>query len=1036
MKKIISAVLTAAVLMSVMTSAAYAGNAGYFRSEISEIESLIQNCRDKGISTDYEDVCLATMQRFAGYIEDDEAAGYNSSLIAYDKQAMLDMYNETKSNLNAYLSGMKEPLNANLADMRDLSNDGFTLFEKGKPVYSIGYGHFNTAMEDVENFRGFGANNIQLECGPSKVQPIENDNLASWMFVKEISSGTCSEEITSSSVTEGKSSLKISVQDSKGRIYQNLFLERGYDYKLSFDIRGSKGLSVKVHWGDYVVPVDYSGNWRSIAIDINKKNVSNHLPFYISAEGSGTLFIDNIKACKKNESDSYIINGGFEDELYSENISLILKTLAKASDSNVGVSVLLSPHLFPKNLTGENIYSDSPEFIQYIVDAPVPKGIIEDYLRYFIPIISKYSSVTNICLSNEPLYDTRYSPNFYNPKFRDYLAEKYGTIAKINSLYGTSYSDFSDTQMPTIKTPNHINMSEPLAYDWVLFNRSIFADWHKWMADIIKEYTDIPLNTKMGNYMGWYTTNEWLATAGTDAELYSEFLDWSGNDAAAYIDDEGSLIRKLMWYDYLRSVTNKPVYNSEDHIIEDRNFEFSEHQTKNLVNDLWQGAIHGRAMSTIWVWERSYSTKDAYSGSILIRPDCVWQAGKTGLDLSRLSEYIKAINADKRKTAIYYSSTSAIYDNEYLGKIESVYKNLLTLGEKVDFVTENTLGKLSEYDTVIAYGTGYASNDVLKAFYEYEKSGKKVICQKNDFGKNEYAKSTDGSRITSNATIAYESNLRKVLSDGIERRLIVVDNQTGTESHNIEYEYSVNENRVVLNMTGMTYGTNNDVSVYLDGKKLVVGTELIKNVPYEEKITVNGLEPVMLSFDIRKNTEAPGQVKQIKVTADGMLSWKNSGEYTYSTLIYDEASNSLIAESEENKVMLPKFGTYRLRAKSFAGMFSNPMYVTYADGNIFEVGLSDISYRNGKAHACVDVKNTTADKVYGATKVVVLDAAGKEIASACVEGLYNGNGRKSFSVDLVCEGAADSISATVMSTRVAGIKYSESYTAKISELVQ
>ena len=51
-------------------------------------------------------------------------------------------------------------------------------------------------------------------------------------------------------------------------------------------------------------------------------------------------------------------------------------------------------------------------------------------------------------------------------------------------------------------------------------------------------------------------------------------------------------------------------------------------------------------------------------------------------------------------------------------------------------------------------------------------------------------------------------------------------------------------------------------------------------------------------------------------------------------------------------------------------------------------------------------------------------------------GLYNGNGRKSFSVDLVCEGVADSISATVMSTRVAGIKYSESYTAKISELVQ
>ena len=1035
MKKIISAVLTLAVLMPVMASAAYAGNTSYFNSEISEIESLIQNCRDSGISTDYEDVCLATMQRFAGYIEDDEAAGYNASLLAYDKQAMLDMYNETKTNLNAYLSGVKKPLYAEPASMKELSNNGFTLFESEKPVYSIGYGHFNTAMEDIENFRGFGANNIQFEGGPNKVQPIENDNLPSWTFVKEISAGTGSAEITSSSSTDGNSSLKMSIQGSKGRIYQNLFLENGYDYKISFDIRGSKGLSVNINYGDSRVPVDYSGNWRNITANINKNNVSNHLPFYISAEGSGTLFVDNVKVCKNNESDNYVINGSFEDKLYSENIAHILKALAKASDADVGVSVLLSPHLFPKNLTGENIYSDSPEFIQYIIDAPIPKDIIEEYLRYFIPIISKYSSVTNICVSNEPLYDTRYSPDFYNPKFRDYLKEKYGTTTKINSLYGTNYSDFNNIKMPTIQLPNHINVSEPLVYDWVLFNRSIFAGWHKWMADIIKEYTDIPINTKMQNYMGWYTTNEWVATAGTDAELYSGFLDWSGNDAAAYIDDEGSLVRKLMWYDYLRSVTNKPVYNSEDHIIEDRNFEFSERQTKNLVNDLWQGAIHGRAMSTIWVWERSYSAQDAYSGSILIRPDCVWQAGKTGLDLSRLSEYISAVNTDKHKTAIFYSNVSAIYDSEYLSKIVSVYKNLLTLGEKVDFVTENTLERLSEYDTVIAYGTGYANNDVRQAFYEYEKSGKKVICQKSDFGKNEYAKSTDGSNIVNNATIAYESNLRKVLSDGIKRRVVVIDNQTGSETQDIEYEYSIDENRVILNMTGMTYGTNNNVSVYLDGKKLAVGTELINNVPYEGKIDVNGLEPVMLIFDIRKNTESPGSIKQIRVTSDGTLLWRNSGEYTYSTVIYDEISNTFIAETEENKILLPKFGTYRLRAKSFAGILSNPAYVTYSDSNIFEVNISEISYREGKISACVDVKNTTENKVYGAAKVIVTDASGTQTASACVEGMYSGNGRKSFTVDLVCGDNADRISATVMSTRVGGIQYSESYTAKLSNAV-
>ena len=112
---------------------------------------------------------------------------------------------------------------------------------------------------------------------------------------------------------------------------------------------------------------------------------------------------------------------------------------------------------------------------------------------------------------------------------------------------------------------------------------------------------------------------------------------------------------------------------------------------------------------------------------------------------------------------------------------------------------------------------------------------KNLICEKSDFGKNEYAKAADAGRVTGNAIIAYESDLRKVLSDEIERRVVVIDNQTGTETQNIEYEYSVDDNRVILNMTGLTYGKSNDVSVYLDGKKLMIGTELIDNVAYKEK---------------------------------------------------------------------------------------------------------------------------------------------------------------------------------------------------------
>ena len=110
--------------------------------------------------------------------------------------------------------------------MKNLSNDGFTLLQSRKPVYSIGYGHFNTARDDIENFRSFGAGNIQFEAGPDKVQPISGDDLPSWTFLQDTSGGTSSQSITSSAATDGQSSLKVSVSGATARLYQNLFLEQ------------------------------------------------------------------------------------------------------------------------------------------------------------------------------------------------------------------------------------------------------------------------------------------------------------------------------------------------------------------------------------------------------------------------------------------------------------------------------------------------------------------------------------------------------------------------------------------------------------------------------------------------------------------------------------------------------------------------------------------------------------------------------------------------------------------------------------------
>jgi hypothetical protein len=67
---------------------------------------------------------------------------------------------------------------------------------------------------------------------------------------------------------------------------------------------------------------------------------------------------------------------------------------------------------------------------------------------------------------------------------------------------------------------------------------------------------------------------------------------------------------KTAWYDFMGDVKDAPIFNSEDHIIGDRSKLYSDKENAWLAAfvgaDMWQGAIHGRDASTIWVWERSF----------------------------------------------------------------------------------------------------------------------------------------------------------------------------------------------------------------------------------------------------------------------------------------------------------------------------------------------------------------------------------------------------------------------------------------------
>lgn len=142
-------------------------------AEITRLQSLIGSCRDKGISTDYEESALAVIilyrNRIAGYKE----TGVCENL-DYTIGCLNGLYTDSVSSLEAYLNGSKAPKAAAryLSGALNISKDGiFASSSTGenKRTYLIGAGHGNVPEEEAALFSQLGLNIFQTEIGPNSI---------------------------------------------------------------------------------------------------------------------------------------------------------------------------------------------------------------------------------------------------------------------------------------------------------------------------------------------------------------------------------------------------------------------------------------------------------------------------------------------------------------------------------------------------------------------------------------------------------------------------------------------------------------------------------------------------------------------------------------------------------------------------------------------------------------------------------------------------------------------------------------------------
>jgi len=422
-----------------------------------------------------------------------------------------------------------------------------------------------------------------------------------------------------------------------------------------------------------------------------------------------------------------------EGTVNEEPVRELQQILQRAEKANVAVNLLISPHYFPEWMLEKypHLRKRRNGFLQYCLHAPESQQLLKQFIRTLIPPLSRYPSLHSICLSNEPV--SFEEPCEYATRdWHRWLQERHGDLQTLNRRWQTAYSRWEDIPLPNPFDGNARNHL-PSWYDYIRFNQEFFAQWHQMMADAIHEVAPgLPVHAKA---MTWTLLNDSDVVYGADACLFARFSDINGNDSVNfYSHGEGEYaqgwVLNAVSHDLQRSMKNAPVFNSENHLIPDR--ETRPVPAQHVHTVLWQAAIHGQGATTIWVWERTFDPRSDFAGSIMHRPACAEAVGRVNLLLNRYAQEVTALQHAPADAVLIDSVTGKVWDGgTYTDCRNKLYEVLSFTGLKVGFISERQLeqGILPAAPVLFVTNQKHLSN---RAFETLQKYGGRIVFVGND----------------------------------------------------------------------------------------------------------------------------------------------------------------------------------------------------------------------------------------------------------------------------------------------------------------
>jgi len=856
MKKILSSIIAAALLCTSLPAFAY--NKTDYHNKADALKALIQECKGLGINTQYEEIDANIIETYAERIDYFSSKGVSSTITNYQLSELDNMYTTAVANLTAYKNGTKTAPKKVYQSGAGLTADGASLKAKnGAPYFSLGYGHFDLT-DYVSELGSYGYDNLQALIGLGDVIVADRE-IDNWETSISGSADVTFEVVDNDGYNNNTSLHVINESATSsnvyGRLFQRIAVKPNSSYSISFYAKGSansNSFSYSVDGYDNQTTVSglTTDSWKKISLSFTTgdQEVLKDLTFLFT--GICDVYIDNINIHRSGTQRNVVKNGGFDGDGHSDfdivyntgnDLTNLLTTLSEAEKNGTYVSVLLQLQQDMPSIINDGVYN-----IDNALVAEVEQAYVEDILA----TVSDYSSLGSIILVNEPSYNTSNYPSTYQSQFESYLQTVHGSISNLNSKYGSSYSSFASVTMPTAYE------ATAKFYDWMNFNEGVFTAWYNKTVAIAKAVLpNIPVSLKVQND---FTKNDYTSssvgdvrnlqlTNGVDMERLDASSDFHGNDAAAYYQEEGTLNNALKWYDYLNSISNKPIYNSENHIIQDSDSPvFNTNINKFAQATIWQSAIHGLDMSSIWTWSMATDSDSELYGHIAMRPSVIADISKTNLDANRLSSKVTAIANKTPDVAILRSDASRIYNDRYENALTVAYNAALESGHKVGFVSEKNIGtKLNSYQTLIIPMANNVESNVIDAISAF--TGNVIIIGSNSLSKNEYNKSYTGTYATKVSTIKNKATGISVTNDYshtyrissptvstlantlMSSSTVVVKNSNNTQAGDVEWQYAPFQNGYVVNVNNFDKSNAKTLSIKINGTNATYVTSLLDN---------------------------------------------------------------------------------------------------------------------------------------------------------------------------------------------------------------